>query len=144
MYLPRAAGASEAALDTTPARPHGGTETVLVVEDDTLVRTNAVLQLASLGYKTIEATTGPEALRLIDTNGAIDLLFTDVVIPGGMNGRELADTAQRRKPGIRVLFTSGYTQDAIVHHGRLDPCVLLLSKPYRKTDLARMVRVALD
>ncbi|MBV8836961.1 MAG: response regulator, partial [Alphaproteobacteria bacterium] len=144
MYLPRAIGVADAVSDAAPARPRGGTETVLVVEDDKLVRSNAVMQLASLGYKTIEAATGPEALRLIDNNGAIDLLFTDVVIPGGMNGRELADTAQRKKPEIRILFTSGYTQNAIVHHGRLDAGVLLLSKPYRKTELARMVRVALD
>jgi PAS domain S-box-containing protein len=144
MYLPRASGVADAVAETAPARPRGGSETVLVVEDDALVRNNAVMQLASLGYKTIEAATGQEALHLIDSNGAIDLLFTDVVIPGGMNGRELADTAQRRKPDMRVLFTSGYTQNAITHHGRLDPGVLLLSKPYRKTDLARMVRVALD
>jgi CheY-like chemotaxis protein len=103
-----------------------------------------VMQLASLGYKTIEATNGAQALRVLDTNGAIDLLFTDVVIPGGINGRELADQIRGKQPAIKVLFTSGYTQDAIVHHGRLDPGVLLLGKPYRKTDLARMVRVALD
>ena len=144
MYLPRAVGVADAAAEAVPAKPRGGTETVLVVEDDALVRTNAVMQLASLGYKTIEATTGPEALRLVDHNGGIDLLFTDVVIPGGMNGRELADSIKRKKPDIRVLFTSGYTQNAITHHGRLDPGVLLLGKPYRKVDLARMVRVALD
>jgi CheY-like chemotaxis protein len=102
------------------------------------------MQLASLGYKTIEATNGAEALRAVDRSGAIDLLFTDVVIPGGINGRELADAIGRKKPDIKVLFTSGYTQNAIVHHGRLDAGVLLLGKPYRKTDLARMVRVALD
>jgi CheY-like chemotaxis protein len=144
MYLPRARGAPDAAVDTAPARVHGGTETVLVVEDDPLVRSNVVLQLASLGYKAIEAANGAEALRMVETNGAIDLLFTDVVMPGGMNGRELADAIVRRKPGIKTLFTSGYTQNAIVHHGRLDPGVLLLGKPYRKSDLARMVRIALD
>jgi CheY-like chemotaxis protein len=144
MYLPRATGIADSAVDTAPVKPRGGTETVLVVEDDALVRNNAVMQLASLGYETIEATTGPEALRLVDSNDAIDLLFTDVVIPGGMNGRDLADSVRRRKPDMRVLFTSGYTQNAIVHHGRLDPGVLLLAKPYRKVDLARMVRVALD
>ena len=144
MYLPRAAGAAESAADTAAARSRGGSETVLVVEDDQLVRNNAVMQLASLGYKTIEAANGAEALRAIETNGAVDLLFTDIVMPGGMNGRELADEVIRRKPDIKVLFTSGYTENAIVHHGRLDPGVLLLGKPYRKTDLARMVRVALD
>jgi FixJ family two-component response regulator len=71
-------------------------------------------------------------------------LFTDVIMPGGCNGRDLAEAAAQRRPGLRVLFTSGYSEDAIVHHGRLDAGVLLLAKPYRKADLARMVRVALD
>jgi FixJ family two-component response regulator len=71
-------------------------------------------------------------------------LFTDVIMPGGIDGRQLADQALRRRPGLRILFTSGYTETAIVHHGRLDPGVLLLAKPYRKIDLARMVRKALD
>jgi PAS domain S-box-containing protein len=144
MYLPRAKGVADAVADAVPTRVRGGTETVLVVEDDPLVRSNVVMQLGSLGYETIEATSGPEALRAVESNGDVDLLFTDVVIPGGMNGRELAEEIGRRKPDIKVLFTSGYTQDAIVHHGRLDAGVLLLGKPYRKADLARMMRVALD
>jgi PAS domain S-box-containing protein len=144
MYLPRAGDGDGAVVDEEPARAQGGTETILVVEDDALVRNNVVIQLTSLGYKTIEAANGAEALDQVATNGKIDLLFTDVVIPGGMNGRQLADEIGRRDPAVRVLFTSGYTQEAIVHHGRLDPGVLLLGKPYRKADLARMVRVALD
>jgi PAS domain S-box-containing protein len=144
MYLPRATGAAASAQDAAPARTHGGTETVLVVEDDRLVRSNVVMQLASLGYKTIEAASGPEALRLAKGGEAIDLLFTDVVMPGGISGRDLARQIAQDKPDIRVLFTSGYTENAVVHHGRLDRDVLLLSKPYRKTDLARMVRTALD
>ena len=144
MYLPRASGAADALADAAPERERGGSETILVVEDDKLVRNNVVMQLASLGYKTVEAANGAEALDQVETNGKIDLLFTDVVIPGGMNGRQLAEEIGRRSPGVKVLFTSGYTQEAIVHHGRLDPGVLLLGKPYRKTDLARMVRVALD
>jgi CheY-like chemotaxis protein len=144
MYLPRAVGIADPVADAAAPRPRGGTETVLVVEDDPLVRSNAVKQLASLGYKTVEAASGPEALRLVDANQPIDLLFTDVVMPGGMNGRELADRIIRKKPAIKVLYTSGYTQNAIVHQGRLDPGVHLLGKPYRKVDLARMVRVALD
>jgi PAS domain S-box-containing protein len=144
MYLPRA-DAPAVSADLAAASPHGGTETILVVEDDPLVRSNVVMLLAGLGYRTIEASTGAEALRIIDGNGHdIDLLFTDVVIPGGMNGRQLADEVVRRRPSIKVLYTSGYTQNAIVHHGRLDPGVLLLGKPYRKMDLARMIRVALD
>jgi CheY-like chemotaxis protein len=74
---------------------------------------------------------------------AIDLLFTDVIMPGGMNGRQLAVEALKRKPGLKVLYTSGYTEDAIVHHGRLDEGVLLLAKPYRRSDLARLIRTAL-
>ena len=145
MYLPRAPATDATVQDMTPVGARGGDETILVVEDDPLVRGNVVMQLASLGYKTLEAETGAEALRMIDGNGAgIDLLFTDVVIPGGMNGRQLADEIANRHPSIKVLYTSGYTQNAIVHQGRLDPGVLLLGKPYRKMDLARMVRVALD
>jgi nitrogen-specific signal transduction histidine kinase len=144
MYLPRATTVAGEAVETAPARARGGTETILVVEDDHMVRNNVVMQLASLGYKTVEAANGAEALQLSGTNGKIDLLFTDVVMPGGMNGRELADKIVNRNPAIRVLFTSGYTQNAIVHHGRLDAGVHLLSKPYRKVDLARMVRTALD
>jgi PAS domain S-box-containing protein len=144
MYLPRAKTAASTVTDVAPARVRGGTETVLVVEDDTLVRNNVVMQLASLGYKTIEAANGAEALRAVERDGSIDLLLTDVVMPGGMNGRQLADAMSQKKPEMKVLYTSGYTQNAIVHHGRLDADVLLLSKPYRKTDLARMVRVALD
>jgi len=108
------------------------------------VRRNVVAQLAGLGYRTIEAADGAEALRVIETNAAIDLLFTDVVMPGGINGRMLADEVTRKRPAIRVLFTSGYAQNAIVHHGRLEAGVHLLGKPYRTADLARMVRVALE
>jgi CheY-like chemotaxis protein len=73
-----------------------------------------------------------------------DLLLTDMIMPGGMNGRQLADAVRLRRPAMRVLFTSSYTEDAIIHHGRLDPGVLLLPKPYRRSDLARMIRLALD
>ena len=144
MYLPRAQQAEDAAQESVPSRPRGGSETILVVEDDALVRRNVVAQLTGLGYTTIEAADGVEALRVVETNGAIDLLFTDVVMPGGINGRMLADEVTRKRPAIRVLFTSGYAQNAIVHHGRLEAGVHLLGKPYRTADLARMVRVALE
>jgi CheY-like chemotaxis protein len=121
----------------------GGSETILVVEDDPLVRDFVVGQLQSLGYRTIAAVHGPEALSRVDGGAVFDLLFTDVIMPGGMNGRELADEIRRRRPGTRVLFTSGYTDHAIIHHGLVDEGVLLLSKPYRKSELSRMVRVAL-
>ena len=116
---------------------------ILLVEDDALVRKYVTTQIASLGYVTLEASNAAEALKIIDDGAAIDLLFTDVIMPGGMNGRQLADEAARRRPQLKTLFTSGYTENAILHHGRLDPGVLLLAKPYRKPELARMLRVAL-
>jgi CheY-like chemotaxis protein len=143
MYLPRAATAQQF-TDMAPAEPiHGGYETVLIVEDDALVRTYVIAQVRALGYRTLAATNAAEALALIDGDTPIDLLFTDIVMPGTMNGRQLADEARRRRPGIKVLFTSGYAENAIVHHGRLDPGVLLLAKPYRKQQLAQMIRAAL-
>ncbi len=109
-----------------------------------MVRDYVVSQLRSLGYATTAAANAAEALSIFDDGAAPDLLFTDVIMPGGIDGRQLADRARRRRPSLKVLFTSGYTQTAIVHHGRLDPDVLLLAKPYRKIDLARMIRTALD
>jgi CheY-like chemotaxis protein len=100
-------------------------------------------QLQGLGYKTVAATTAKDALELIDRGVEFDLLFTDVIMPGGMNGRQLADEAAKRRAGLKVLFTSGYTENAIIQQGRLAPGVLLLTKPYRKSDLARMLRLAL-
>jgi PAS domain S-box-containing protein len=144
MYLPRATGLEEAAPNI-PAVPalQGGHETVLVVEDDALVRRYVLTQVRSLGYVTLEAADAAAALAIIDGNPAIDLLFTDVIMSGPMNGRQLADIATQRRPGLKTLFTSGYTENAILHHGRLDPGVHLLAKPYRKPELARMIRVAL-
>jgi CheY-like chemotaxis protein len=101
-----------------------------------------VTQVASLGYTTLEAANAAEALSIIDSGADIDLLFTDVIMPGAMNGRQLVDEALRRR-SLKTLFTSGYTENAIIHHGRLDPGVLLLAKPYRKPELARMIRLAL-
>ena len=121
----------------------GGTETVLIVEDDALVRQYVLTQVRSLGYTTLEAANATEALALIAAHPAIDLLFTDVIMPGAMNGRQLADEATQRRPALKTLFTSGYTENAIMHHGRLDPGVHLLAKPYRKPELARMIRLAL-
>jgi CheY-like chemotaxis protein len=121
----------------------GGNETILVVEDDPLVRRYVVTQIESLGYTTLEAANASDALQIIYNFPAIDLLFTDVIMPAPMNGRQLVDEALKRRPGLKTLFTSGYTENAIVHHGRLDSGVLLLAKPYRKSELARMIRLAL-
>jgi PAS domain S-box-containing protein len=146
MYLPRAtgtgAGATEMPAQLAPVQ--GGHEAILVVEDDTLVRNYVVTQIRSLGYTTLEASNAAEALAAIGSGAAIDLLFTDVIMPGPMNGRLLVDEAVKRRPSLKILYTSGYTENAIVHHGRLDSGVLLLAKPYRKPELAKMIRMALD
>jgi PAS domain S-box-containing protein len=144
IYLPRATGLSDTAVESMASMSvEGGNDTILVVEDDTLVRRYVITQIQSLGYKTLEASRASEALEIIDGAEHIDLLFTDVIMPGSMNGRQLVDAAIVRRPGLKTLFTSGYTENAIVHHGRLDTGVLLLAKPYRKSDLARMIRTAL-
>jgi signal transduction histidine kinase len=144
MYLPPATGsllASDAGL--APA-VQGGRETILVVEDDKLVRDYVLKQLHSLGYVTLDAANAAEALAIVEAGNKFDLLFTDVIMPGAMNGRQLANELQETKPDLKVLFTSGYTENAIIHHGRLDSGVLLLAKPYRKSDMAAMIRKALD
>jgi signal transduction histidine kinase/CHASE3 domain sensor protein len=142
LYLPPGEGTAEvAAAAALPAE--GGAETIFVVEDDSLVRNFVTAQLQSLGYKTIAAADGKSALDLITAGQKFDLLFTDVVIPGGMSGRELAEEVARLRPGVKVLYTSGYTDNAIVHHGKLDDGVLLLTKPYRRNQLAEMIRKAL-
>jgi PAS domain S-box-containing protein len=142
LYLPPAHGEPEpAAAVAVPVS--GGSEVILVVEDDALVRNFVIAQLHSLGYKTIAAADSRAALAQVERGEAFDLLFTDVIMPGGMTGRELADEVGKRRPGTKVLYTSGYTDNAIVHHGRLDEGVLLLTKPYRRSALAQMVRLAL-
>jgi CheY-like chemotaxis protein len=145
LYLPRAGAGTEAPVDIAPAaNVQRGSESILVVEDDVLVRRHVIAQIESLGYRTVAAGNAAEAMTVIDRDIACDLLFTDVILPGGTNGRELADAVRKRRPGMKVLFTSGYTESAIIHHGRLDPGGLLLAKPYRKSDLALMLRRAID
>jgi len=146
MYLPRATGLNQTAAEAaiSAADIETGTETVLVVEDDSLVRRYVMTQIESLGYTTFEAANASEALQIIDGVPTLDLLFTDVIMPGEMNGRQLVEEALKRRPSLKTLYTSGYTENAIVHHGRLDSGVLLLAKPYRKSELARMLRLALD
>jgi PAS domain S-box-containing protein len=145
VYLPRAAGLSDTTVELLSSPSiQGGHEVILIVEDDKLVRKYVVTQIEGLGYTTLEAGNAAEALAIIDNAATIDLLFTDVIMPGSMNGRQLVDEALKRRSTLKTLFTSGYTENAIVHHGRLDTGVLLLAKPYRKSDLARMIRIALD
>ena len=121
----------------------GRSEVILVVEDDDLVRASAVSMLRDLGYTCIHASDGAQALEVLKGGAKIDLLFTDVIMPGQVKSRDLAAQAQRLRPGLPVLFTSGYTENAIVHHGRLDPGVQLISKPYTRDELARKMRALL-
>jgi PAS domain S-box-containing protein len=142
LYLPRTLGALEERADK-PTPAHGGDETVLVVEDDNLVRSYVVRQVTGLGYRTVVAANAEDALAALDSHD-IDLLFTDVIMPGPMGGPDLVQRAKDKRPDLRVLYTSGYPENAIVHNGRLDVGVLLLPKPYSRADLARMRRAALD
>ena len=117
---------------------------ILVVEDEEKVRAASVEMLEELGYHVLEASDGPSALKLLDEKPAIDLLFTDVVLPSGMNGKQLADEIRREMPAVKVLYTTGYARNAIVHHGRLDPGVELITKPFGHAQLAAKVRAVLE
>ncbi|MDB5413221.1 MAG: hypothetical protein JWR10_1556 [Rubritepida sp.] len=147
LYLPRVHG--DAAEPVASARRRDisllrGTETVLLVEDDDDVRSYSSGVLRELGYQVIEASDASKALAALSHNPEVDLLFTDVVLPGGVHGGKLADEVRQRRPRIRVLFTSGYTRNAIVHNGRLDPGLQLITKPFTYEELAEHVRRALD
>ena len=145
IYLRRHKGNEELRQETKQtdgAYRATGAETILVVEDDQALRDYTIEVLRELGYRILEASDGPSALLVLERQ-EVELLFTDVVMPGGMNGRELADEAVRRHPGLKVLFTTGYTRNAIVHHGRLDSDVHLIAKPYSLTELGAKVRTLL-
>jgi PAS domain S-box-containing protein len=147
LYLPRHFAPEEHPDESdraTEANAASGAETILLAEDDEDLRNVTAETLTELGYRVLRASTGPGAIDLIDRRDRIDLLLTDVVMRGGMNGRELAEEAVRRRPGLKVLFTTGYTRNAIVHHGRLDPGVNLINKPYTPTELAARIRALLD
>jgi PAS domain S-box-containing protein len=140
IYLPRSQQAEVAADPAPVGSLRGRSEVILVVEDDDLVRAQAVGMLRDLGYTCIHARGGAEAMAVLESNAKVDLLFTDVVMPGPVKSRDLAAAFERMRPGAPVLFTSGYTDNAIIHHGRLDAGVNLISKPYARDDLARKVR----
>ncbi len=146
LYFPRATAARDepepAPATPPPGEAHAERLVVLLVEDDALVRAFARRQVEALGHVVIEAGNGPEALRQLAAHPEVGLLFTDIVMPGGMTGRQLADAAQALRPGLPVLYTSGYTENAIIHQGRLDPGVVLLSKPYARAELAEKLRQA--
>lgn len=144
IYLPRTLEeVVEAASPSQAVVLARGTETVLVVEDEAHVRTTAVEMLAELGYNVLKADSAQSAMAILNSGVRIDLLFSDVVMPGPLRSTEMARMAVRATPGLKVLFTSGYTQNAIVHAGRLDPGVHLLSKPYSRAQLASRIRAVL-
>jgi PAS domain S-box-containing protein len=140
LYFPREVATEDALVVTASGAVSGGDETVLVVEDDDEVREVAIAMLTELGYRVVKAKDAAAALVVIDSGIPIDLVFTDVMMPGPLRSPELARKARERLPNVAVLFTSGYTQNAIVHGGRLDPGVELLPKPYTRDALARKVR----
>ena len=143
LYLPRlyATNDAPANLSAVPEVVASGNEsaTILLVEDDEQVRSFTAEMLAALGYRVTLASNGQEALQALVQYDHIDLLFTDVGLPNGMNGRQLAEEARRIRPGIKVLFTTGYARNAIVHHGRLDPGVELILKPFTEADVAEKI-----
>jgi PAS domain S-box-containing protein len=146
LYLPRAFAIFEESEegDNKSLARGGKNETVLVVEDDADVRAYSCETISELGYHVLSAETGAAALRIFDNNPDIRLLFTDVGLPGGMNGRQLADEARKRRPGLKVLFTTGYARNAIVHDGRLDAGVDLITKPYSQAALSEKLRDIMD
>jgi CheY-like chemotaxis protein len=143
LYLPRSVENATAVEERRKDVPRGSGETILVVEDHDELREHSADALSSLGYTVLTAADGPGALEIVRSNEGIDLLFTDVVLAGGMNGRKLAEAAAEIRPRLRTLFTTGYTANAIVHHGRLDPGVALISKPFTIEQLARKVQQVL-
>lgn len=146
IYLPRYFGSAEeeivGAQAPAPAPTTGG-ETILVVEDEEGVRRMSCEALKDLGYRVYEASSGEEALKVYDAIGTVDVVFTDIVM-GGMTGREMADLLRQKSPGLKVLYTTGYTRNAVVHNGVLDHGVALLTKPFTVEDLALKLRAVLE
>jgi CheY-like chemotaxis protein len=144
IFLPPAPAGARAAEPQDSARDlPRGRETVLVVEDDAQVRRLTTSRLADLGYRVIECSDGPDALALLDTGRHVDLLFTDVVMPGGLNGRQLAEAARRQRPDLKILLTSGYADGALAGREPDDEAFTILTKPYSKRILAERLRTTL-
>ena len=144
LYLPRYDGQHDAVPEETIAGGERGRgETILIVEDDDGVRQYAAEILRDLNYQVLEARNSATALKLLDADKNFDLLLTDVVLPG-KNGRELATEIERRRPGIKIIFMTGYSRNAIVHQGRLDRGTELIPKPLTEAVLARRIRLVLD
>jgi CheY-like chemotaxis protein len=140
LYLPRSEAMAASDTHAAPARSiASGGEAILVVEDDEPIRQFIVRQLQQLGYRVTAAADAASALDIIKQEGPLDLLLTDVMLPGERTGKQLADEAIQRRPALKVIYMSGYTENAIMHHGRLDPGVTLLAKPFRVSELVRTV-----
>ncbi len=139
MYLPRAEGEEDHQTKASKVDPIGGDATILVVEDDAQVRETAAALLQDLGYSVLRAADAAAAMDIVMGDAAIDLIFTDIVMPGEMRSVEMVEQARKRRPGVAVLFTSGYTRNAVVHGGRLDSGVELLTKPYTREGLGAKV-----
>jgi CheY-like chemotaxis protein len=145
LYMPRAhESAAESRAEDDAVEIAGGSERILVVEDDPNVRNIPVRIFRAHGYDVVEAVNGADAVEQLEKGQPFDLLFTDVVLPDGMNGVEIAEEARRLQPGIKVLYTTGYAENAVVHSGQLDPGVTLVNKPYRRTELLKTARAVLD
>jgi signal transduction histidine kinase len=144
LYFPRSLESEHTSPKSSLSRQERGGETILIVEDDADVRIAAIEMLAQLGYKVLSAQDGDSALALIQSGQHVDLIFTDVVMPGTVRSSELARIVSGPPYNARVLFASGYTRDIVFHDGKLDEGVALISKPYRLDELARAVRGALD
>jgi CheY-like chemotaxis protein len=144
IYLPRSRQAEQTTLLMldTPPPPEAG-RTILVVEDEEAVREAAMAMIEELGYHRLEAADAEQALAVLERGERVDLVFTDVVMPGPLRTRDFAQRMRELRPGMPVLFTSGYTDNAIIHQGRLDEGVHLISKPYAKADLARRIAALL-
>jgi PAS domain S-box-containing protein len=144
IYLPRSRKAEENAVEAPIMGSIGQDQVILVVEDEEAVRAAAFAMLEEMGYRCLQASSAQAALDIVQSGEAIDLLFTDVVMPGPLKTRDFVAQTEALRPGMPVLYTSGYTENAIVHHGRLDEGVSLLSKPYSRNDLARKVAALMN
>ena len=148
LFIPayqEAISAAPTVIPTSPAPTQkGDAETILIVEDDPDLRSLAVLMITQLGYKTLEAHDAPSAVAILEADGPIDLLFSDVILPGGMSGSDIAARALELHPGVQILFTSGYPENAL-EHNEMDPeTIEIIGKPYRQNILAKRIRAILD
>jgi CheY-like chemotaxis protein len=146
VYLPRHHGPADAPEDSRPAElPRAGDgETVLVVDDEPTVRMLVMEVLEELGYHAIEAGDGASGLKVLQSDARIDLLITDVGLPGGMNGRQMADAARVGRPDLRILFITGYAENAVVGNGHLDPGMHVMTKPFAMDALAGRIRELIE